>query len=776
MIQEKNRLIIHSDFIMRITERPRWTLSWPKRPKDQASIVNDSSSPRKSAGHPLEILRKIPHLPSILPAGRKVRGAELGFPEVLNNGVVVAQDAEVSVVSPVGEAQPTDTTDRRVGIKPSTGKFLAGLSQDSDRERERYRSYTFNQYIEGLLEGDIPRPYLNAGDLLYTALSTPPPEQVAAGLELPALSSNGDEFDVYGQYIAKEAIYRYFGAARETGGKDRGLLIVGPPGSGKTVTVEAIKRAVERHTKKQNAAPIFAIEGCPIQEDPLRLLNSDERRVMKEEHGIAVTGHLCPHCERVLEECGHDRGVINVKAVPFSIKQGRCLGRLDPELTHSKNPEDKELLSQIKLKSNRGLLTIEELCRHSKEFRLSLNDFIRGRTMQYNGEIYELDTIIVASTTLDEWNKLSEDKEFASFVKRWEVVEVTYLLSRSREADIYRKALRESNVKTYQQYPQPPESVEEDARHVSQRMIEAVAEISTRSRYRGSANLKLERDEKIKLYDGLNVGKTPQQRREIEETGRKNREGFSGISPDEMKERFFQLVVQAQNCLSPITALIQLREDFLRLYKDQPSTGALKPPKHGSTLSLGEEYAEYVDEALATYLEWGKDVLKQEFRGEETERDCNKLWNIYLEHARAHHAKEEIWDPTIQKWVAPDVKFLAQVEDMSFPDQEIGPETRQALRGDAVVKDASIGRHGEPSNFKTIPEFEKGILRMVTGSSEKPQEILASIASPNPDQQKRLREVQERLIKNHGCCPSCAHDLMVYAANHRFLEEDKGKK
>ncbi len=84
------------------------------------------------------------------------------------------------------------------------------------------------------------------------------------------------------------------------------LLLVGPQGSGKSMTVDKLKRRLEEYSRKPDGA-IYAVEGCPFHQHPFDLIPPDER----EKEGIYWHEEAvpCPVCERTVAARGDWRSV-----------------------------------------------------------------------------------------------------------------------------------------------------------------------------------------------------------------------------------------------------------------------------------------------------------------------------------------------------------------------------------------------------------------------------------------------------------------------------------
>src|SRR3990172_1384448 len=98
-----------------------------------------------------------------------------------------------------------------------------------------------------------------------------------------------DEFCGIEKVVAQ--IARYFHSAALKGEESRQVLyLMGPVGSGKSSLVEKLQHGLE------NSDPFYAIEDCPMSEEPLHLLPRHLRREFEKMLGIHIEGDLCPVC------------------------------------------------------------------------------------------------------------------------------------------------------------------------------------------------------------------------------------------------------------------------------------------------------------------------------------------------------------------------------------------------------------------------------------------------------------------------------------------------
>jgi len=121
-----------------------------------------------------------------------------------------------------------------------------------------------------------------------------------------------DEF--FGIEKTVSQIVRYFHAASLKGEESRQVLyLMGPVGSGKSSLVEKLHRGLEESNL------VYAIEGCPMFEEPLHLIPRHLRKEFEKMLGVHFEGELCPVCRfRLRRNLAAD-----MKSSPFTPSNSR---------------------------------------------------------------------------------------------------------------------------------------------------------------------------------------------------------------------------------------------------------------------------------------------------------------------------------------------------------------------------------------------------------------------------------------------------------------------
>ena len=103
------------------------------------------------------------------------------------------------------------------------------------------------------------------------------------------------------------------------------LYLMGPVGSGKSSLVERVQRGLEQ------ATPVYAIEGCPMHEEPLHLIPRHLRREFEKMLGVHIEGDLCPVCRyRLKEEFGQRYEEFPIETRSFSKRNRVGIGVVPP--------------------------------------------------------------------------------------------------------------------------------------------------------------------------------------------------------------------------------------------------------------------------------------------------------------------------------------------------------------------------------------------------------------------------------------------------------------
>ncbi|HYD48571.1 MAG TPA: hypothetical protein VEB21_09495, partial [Terriglobales bacterium] len=446
-------------------------------------------------------------------------------------------------------------------------------------------------------------------------------------------------------------IARYFHSAALKGEESRQVLyLMGPVGSGKSSLVEKLKDGLE------NSAPFYAIDGCPMFEEPLHLIPRHLRREFEKMLGLHIEGDLCPSCRyRLVESFGGKYEQVPVVAQRFSKRKRVGFGVVPPVDPNNQDTSvliGSEDISKLDKYSegdprvldlsgalnvgNRGMVEFIEVFKNETEYLHAMITATQEKVIPApgrHGMIY-VDTVIVAHSNEAEWQKFKSDHTNEAILDRIVVVKVPYNLRLGEEVKIYEKILRNSDFRA----------------HVAPHTLEIASMFAILSRLEPTS--KCDQLTKLKLYNGEEVvekGKTKKINvQELREDTK--REGMFGISTRFIMKALDNALSDnvAGACINPIS----VRESLINMVKE----------------------SDVPDDARKQYLDYLQDTLHKEYldilEGEITkafvysyQEQADALFQNYLDHAEAYVNKTRVRDRNTKEELQPDEGFLKSIEE-----------------------------------------------------------------------------------------------------------------
>ena len=457
--------------------------------------------------------------------------------------------------------------------KTKTNKFLEIAEKHKKSNKREKFSGVFSDYLE-LLEEDKKISML-AHKRLYTTITG---EGVTRMSEEDARCSNlfgGESMKTYDYFQDKffgmerslAKIMRYLHSASMKGEESRQvLLLLGPVGAGKSALVEHIKRALE------SSGPFYALDGCPINEEPLHLIPRSLRDKFQELYGVRIEGDLCPVCRhRLFEEYGGDYMNFPVKETTFSIRGRRGVGVVPPMDANTQDTSilvGSEDISKLDLYpeddpralslngafnvGNRGIVEFVEVFKNEIEFLHTMITATQEKAVPSPGKgamIY-FDGVILAHCNEAEWIKFKSENTNEAILDRIVRVNVPYCLEVSQEQKIYKKMLDESDF---------------DA-HIAPHTLEVAAMFSVLTRLKPSN--KVDPMTKMKIYNGQEVVEKGYIKKiDIDDLRDEVRdEGMTGISTRFIMKSIDAAVADSDNnMVTPIS----IRDALVKQVKEQ---------------------------------------------------------------------------------------------------------------------------------------------------------------------------------------------------------------
>ena len=440
-----------------------------------------------------------------------------------------------------------------MATRPSVDDLLA----ESEKELVRFDCEgTFAEYLNMVIEN--PTVSRLSHHLVYDAIMSEGEGRASTGEPVYRLF----EDKIFGLENSLHSIVQYFSAsAKRMEVRKRILLLLGPPASGKSTIVDIIKHGLEEYSRTDEGA-VYAIQGCPMQEEPLHLVPRKLRPKLLEDHGIYVEGDLCLRCRYLLRtEYLGKISEMPISRVTMSEQEAVGIGYY---LATNSNPTDSSLLvgsvDQTKLEgdrrevagrafrldgelnvANRGLMEFVEIFKADKHMLTTLLGLAQEQVvkMEKFGSVYA-DEAVVGHSNEGDFVTFTSDEHSEALKDRIIAINIPYNLRVSEEIKIYEKMLKTSTLHDI---------------HLAPLTLPAVSIYAVLSRLEPPDKQGLTLIDKLRLYDGRVVRNfTAQDRTEIQR--HHPAEGMSGISPRYVMNRLGEVTSGKDlKCVTPLAAL-----------------------------------------------------------------------------------------------------------------------------------------------------------------------------------------------------------------------------
>ncbi len=545
-------------------------------------------------------------------------------------------------------------------------------------------------------------------------------------------------------------IVEYFSAAAaRLEPRKRILLLMGPVGGGKSTVAIMLREGLERYTRTARGA-LYGIAGCPMHEEPLHLIPREMRGDLLRDFGLYIEGSLCPACAHTVRH-SYDGDIyrVPVERVVVSAETRVGLGTFVP--SDPKSQDISELVGSIDLSTigdvgvesdprayrfdgelnvaNRGIVELIEVLKADEKLLYVLLTLTQEQNIKTGRfSLVYADEVVLGHTNENEYKSFVGNPKSEALQDRIILVRVPYNLRVGAEERIYEKLLAQSNVSNV---------------HIAPHTLKVASTFAILSRLEPSKKANMSLIKKLKLYDGEEVeGWKLKDVRELQEET--TREGMDGISPRYIIDRLSNaLIRQGVTCINPINALRALRDGF-----DQ-HTAFSKDER--------ERYLNLLAETRREYDELAKKEVQRAFVYA-FEDSARTLLNNYLDNVEAFCRKEKLKDPLTDEPMEADEKLMRSIEE------QIGvtDNAKQTFRESILMAMASLARRGKAFEYTSDERLKEAIEKKLFADLKDVIKITTSIKTPDAEQLRRINEVVDRLMSDHGYCAVCARDLLGY--------------
>jgi len=572
---------------------------------------------------------------------------------------------------------------------------------------------------------------------------------------------NGESLRTYDYFQSKffgmerslAKVMRFLRSASLKGEESRQvLLLLGPVGAGKSALLEHIKGALEE------CEPMYHIDGCPINEEPLHLIPRSLRDEFQDLYGIKIEGDLCPVCRfRLKDEFDNDYTKMPIAQSSFSVRGRRGVGVVPPMDANSQDVTvliGSEDISKLDMYSeddprvlslngafnvgNRGIVEFVEVFKNEIEFLHTMITATQEKAVPSPGKgpmIY-FDGVILAHCNEAEWNKFKSENTNEAILDRIVRVNIPYCLEVSEEQKIYEKMLGLSDFDG----------------HIAPHTLEVASMFAVLSRLHPSN--KVDPLTKMKLYNGKDViEKGTVKKIDINDLRDEARdEGMTGIST-----RFIMKAIDAalsdseRNMVTPIS----IRDALIKQVKDQ--------------IVVEDDRNRYLDFLGKTLHDEYLNILEKEITKafvSAYDEQAEALFNNYLDHADAYVNLTTVKDGVTNEEIQPDESFMSSIEEQI----NIVGTAKENFRVDITAFMFSKLRRGEKVDWKSYAPLREAIESKLTSSVKQISRIVTKSKSRDKKQQGKYNEMVQTLIDEYGYTEDSAEEVIKFAANNLWRD------
>jgi serine protein kinase len=608
-------------------------------------------------------------------------------------------------------------------------------------------SGTFRDYID-LLRRDST-PAMTAHARVYDMI-------VSHGVEDRGGSKKYKFFnsEIFGlDQTMEKLVEEYFhSAARRLDVRKRILLLMGPVSGGKSTIVTLLKKGLEQYSRTQRGA-VYAIKGCPMQEDPLHLIPGELRPEVEKELLVRIEGDLCPSCQmRLRTEFDGDIEMVPIERVLISEKNRVGIGTFSP--SDPKSQDIADLTGSIDFstitefgsesdprayrfdgelnKANRGLMEFQEMLKCDEKFLWNLLSLTQeGNFKAGRFALISADELIVAHTNESEYKAFIANKKNEALQSRMIVMPVPYNLKVTEEEKIYTKLIGQSDMNHV---------------HIAPHALRAAAIFSILTRLKESKKQGMDLVKKMRMYDGEEVeGYKEADLKEMQNEFVE--EGMSGIDPRYVINRISSaLIKQNMSCINAL--------DVLRALKD----GLDQHPS--ITREEREKYLNFISVARKEYDNLAKKEIQKAFVYS-FEESARTLFENYLDNIESYCNWAKIKDPLTGEEMDPDERLMRSIEEQIG----VSENAKKAFREEILIRISAYSRKGKKFDYSMHDRLREAIEKKLFTDLKDIVKITTSTKTPDESQLKRINEVSKRLIDEHGYCPVCSNELLRYVGS-----------
>jgi len=477
------------------------------------------------------------------------------------------------------------------------------------------------------------------------------------------------------------------------------LLLVGPQGSGKSMTVDRLKRKLEEYSHTADGA-LYAIDGCPFHQHPFDLVpmtEREERKIYWHEEAVP-----CPICDRLL---GRHSGWAHVPVTRIYISARDKVGVAKHTPTDLRREDVTNFVGNINFAmlrergstydpdaydfegkiiwANRGILDWTEVFKSRRQLLSLLLELIQSKRIDLaNFPTVHVDEVVIGHSNYPEYTVFLSEEIMEPLRGRIHKIDFPYNRDLSGEKKIYATLVDRANRVRGEQKHVPDDAYELSARYA----------LKTR-----------------------------------EES-----QGLRGLSPRFFEDAFSYAYTGADRCLD-IEVI---------------SSGIERTFNHQSIKDLNlKELLKQFEETKVEFINKKVDMIVEDIVPSHFFDYAQNLYLNYLEAAARNVAGEQLSDS--------EKELVEEVEGIMVQKRQISRQGRMAFENVLLERKDELMKMGYKDNEHLRPVINeivfnkiKNLLRLY----EKSEEL-------DPKSQELMDVLYRSARDEHGYCDVCAKSL-----------------
>ena len=558
--------------------------------------------------------------------------------------------------------------------------------------------------------------------------------------------------DLFGVDRVLAQIMEYFKAAAAGSEVSRRILLLwGPTSSGKSQFAILLKKGLEAFSRTKEGR-LFAIDGCPMFENPLNAVPEGARRALKEKYGLIIEGELCPRCAYRLEnEFQRDFWKFPVKRIFLSEMNRIGIGTFQPGDTKSQSQS--ELVGSVnfaKLEdygveshplaynfdgelnvANRGMMEFIEMLKVDPKFRHILLTLAQEKRIKVERfPLIYADLVAISHTNETEFNKFIANKSEEALHDRLWVVKFPYNLKLNEEIKICDKLI--CHTPGFKDI------------HIAPHTLHIAAMFAVLSRLEEPKDKGITLLQKMYLYNGEDVEDFSQE--DVKNLQKDCvREGLDGVSPRYIVNRLAACFARhGVTYVTPLSALMSIKEGL------------------PTNAKLAKEDVQRLENLISVCIsEYDKIACNEVQRAffVNFESEINNLLANYIDNVGAYLDDNKIeneWGELTE----PDEALMRSVEEKVGVTSTGKDNFREEVYRKMIRSKTAAGKY----DYQSHPTLREALQKQLFAERSDVIRLTVSVRNPDPEALKKINDVVAVLVDQCGYSAESANELLRYVS------------